>query len=114
ALRRWPQLAADGGPAAGQDGPRTHRAYCRAMEEQLARYAGVGSELVVVPLRIDAYLAWCADHGRDAGASDARAGYAADRARLGGDERIAWPPGRKHECWCGSGRRYKRCCGSDR
>lgn len=24
---------------------------------------------------------------------------------------IAWPPGRNDECWCGSGRKYKRCCG---
>lgn len=24
---------------------------------------------------------------------------------------IEWPPGRNDECWCGSGRKYKRCCG---
>jgi len=23
---------------------------------------------------------------------------------------IAWPPGRNQPCWCGSGRKYKRCC----
>lgn len=24
---------------------------------------------------------------------------------------IAWPPGRNDPCWCGSGTKYKRCCG---
>ncbi len=23
---------------------------------------------------------------------------------------VAWPPGRNDECWCGSGRKYKKCC----
>ncbi|UQX12090.1 SEC-C metal-binding domain-containing protein [Candidatus Mycobacterium methanotrophicum] len=22
----------------------------------------------------------------------------------------AWSPGRNHSCWCGSGRKYKKCC----
>lgn len=25
---------------------------------------------------------------------------------------ITWPPGRNDACWCGSGRKYKRCCGN--
>jgi len=25
---------------------------------------------------------------------------------------ISWPPGRNDPCWCGSGRKYKRCCGA--
>lgn len=24
----------------------------------------------------------------------------------------AWPPGPKEPCWCGSGQRYKKCCGA--
>ncbi|WP_223830437.1 SEC-C domain-containing protein [Nocardiopsis quinghaiensis] len=24
----------------------------------------------------------------------------------------SWPPGRNEACWCGSGRKYKKCCGS--
>ena len=24
----------------------------------------------------------------------------------------AWPPGRNEPCWCGSERKYKRCCGA--
>jgi tetratricopeptide (TPR) repeat protein len=26
---------------------------------------------------------------------------------------IAWPPGRNQPCWCGSGTKYKKCCGSN-
>ncbi|WP_444960367.1 SEC-C metal-binding domain-containing protein [Nocardiopsis sp. M1B1] len=30
-----------------------------------------------------------------------------------GDPRLrSWPPGRNEPCWCGSGRKYKKCCGS--
>ncbi|MFF1820557.1 SEC-C domain-containing protein [Kribbella sp. NPDC058245] len=25
---------------------------------------------------------------------------------------VAWPPGRNQPCWCGSGVKYKRCCGA--
>jgi uncharacterized protein YecA (UPF0149 family) len=28
------------------------------------------------------------------------------------DDGEAWPPGRNDECWCGSGRKYKKCCGA--
>ena len=28
------------------------------------------------------------------------------------DEGIDWPPGRNDLCWCGSERKYKRCCGA--
>ncbi|NKZ00076.1 SEC-C metal-binding domain-containing protein [Nocardiopsis alborubida] len=24
----------------------------------------------------------------------------------------SWPPGRNEPCWCGAGRKYKKCCGS--
>ncbi|MFD7159415.1 SEC-C domain-containing protein [Kribbella sp. NPDC059898] len=27
---------------------------------------------------------------------------------------VAWPPGRNQPCWCGSERKYKRCCGTGR
>ncbi|MEV6140612.1 SEC-C metal-binding domain-containing protein [Nocardia sp. NPDC051990] len=25
-----------------------------------------------------------------------------------------WPPPRNAPCWCGSGRKYKKCCGTAR
>ncbi len=115
ALELWPQLYADGGPAAGPDGPRSHRDYCRAAEGHFAPYVDPSgrSELVIVPLRVEPYLTWCTEQGLDPGESGTRAHYAAERARLDGDL-IPWPPSRNQECWCGSGRRYKHCCRSDR
>ncbi|WP_406693168.1 SEC-C metal-binding domain-containing protein [Saccharopolyspora sp. ID03-671] len=37
------------------------------------------------------------------------------RLRLRGGPRrsgLPWPPGRNDTCWCGSGRKYKKCCGA--
>ena len=31
---------------------------------------------------------------------------------LGRDAVAAWPPERNQVCWCGSGRKYKKCCGA--
>lgn len=28
------------------------------------------------------------------------------------DDGLAWPPGRNDACWCGSERKYKKCCGA--
>jgi hypothetical protein len=27
---------------------------------------------------------------------------------------VEWPPGRNQPCWCGSGTKYKKCCGTNR
>jgi tetratricopeptide (TPR) repeat protein len=104
ALRLWPELTSDGGPVArGPD----HATYCRRMQAHLRQGAG---ELVVgvaiAPVHIDEYLAWCQRVGEDP--ANARARYA---AALPVEQLLAWPPGRNDACWCGSGRKYKRCCG---
>ena len=28
------------------------------------------------------------------------------------ERRMPWPPERNHPCWCASGRKYKKCCGT--
>jgi len=61
----------------------------------------------IAPILLEDYLAWCDERGEDPG--QARASYAADR--LADGDVLAWPPGRNEPCWCGSGRKYKRCCG---
>lgn len=120
ALTRWPVLAEDDGPAAGDDGhPISYRDYCRRLQERMVDLAGAAStgsrvELVVVPLRIARFAAWCEERGLEEASSGARAQFAADSARLEGPELVSWPPGRKQDCWCRSGRRYKRCCGGER
>jgi hypothetical protein len=106
ALRMWPDLAGPGGPA---EGGRDHAGYCRAMQARLVQAVEAGPKRVrIAPIRIDAFLAWCAEHDQDPG--EARAGYAAAMNLRSPDELIAWPPGRNQPCWCGSGRKYKKCC----
>jgi len=36
---------------------------------------------------------------------------AAAAVRESPDRGVSWPPGRNDVCWCGSGTKYKRCCG---
>jgi tetratricopeptide (TPR) repeat protein len=106
ALRMWPDLAEPGGPA---EGGRDHAGYCRAMQARLVQAAEAGATGIrIAPIRIDEFLAWCAGHDKDPG--EARAGYAASMNLHSPAELIAWPSGRNQPCWCGSGRKYKKCC----
>ena len=74
------------------------------------RESGV-ARLSVVPVRSAEFDPWVADNApQELDPSQLRARYAADVAR-DPSRTIAWPPGRNDPCWCGSGRKYKRCCG---
>ena len=106
ALRRWPELTAEGAAKGAVD----HAAYNLALERTLRRYADSGpTRLAISPIRIPDFLAWCADRDVDPATPSARAYYSADVGRR--DKAIAWPPARNQPCWCGSGRKYKKCCG---
>ena len=108
ALTRWPGLTEPGSSA---EGGRPHADYCRALQARLTEAADAGAtSLRIAPIRIDALMAWCAERGVDP--DDARADYAADLARTSPDQVITWPPGRNATCWCGSTRKYKKCCGA--
>lgn len=107
ALERWPELA----DRWGQD---TFAGYCAATDRHLgtaAAEAGFGG-VVVAPVEVRRFLEWCHAQGQDPASAEARAGYAADLARTDPGSVVAWPPGRNEGCWCRSGRKYKKCCGS--
>lgn len=113
---RWPDLADS---ALVQDeelgGLVTHAVYCRRMERRLreAREAGV-TGLHIAPLRSAGFARWLADNDPDErDAAQLRARFAADLGR-NRSRVIAWPPGRNEPCWCGSGRKYKKCCAAPR
>ena len=108
ALAQWPGLTATGGLAAGR---RPHSQYCRALQTKLADAANAGmTGIRIAPIRIDALQAWCIEHGKDP--ATARADYVANLARTNPQQLISWPPGRNEPCWCGSTRKYKKCCGA--
>jgi tetratricopeptide (TPR) repeat protein len=106
ARRRWPMWAA----GLAVDAPFTDRA--ARMERSLRnRRAGGDGPIAVVTLDFEHFVRWCEESGYDP----------ADRRSCGAymhaDERQAiseqrWPPGRNEPCWCGSERKYKRCCGA--
>ena len=102
ALQTWPSFAED-----YEHGP--YAAYCTRLELLLHDLKAQGvARLALVPLDIDSYLDWCAERGRDPEESDSRAAYATGLIERGIVE--PWPPKRNEPCWCGSARKYKKCC----
>ncbi|MFA1548254.1 SEC-C metal-binding domain-containing protein [Actinomadura chokoriensis] len=69
------------------------------------------SELRLLPTRVDDLLKFASDQGRDPKDQQTRADHLADRVRAGAHT-LVWPPERNAPCWCDSGRKYKKCCGS--
>jgi tetratricopeptide (TPR) repeat protein len=103
AVAAWPGFAEDW----GGDG---HAAYARELDERLrAVSAQAQRRPVIVGLTVDEVTAKAAELGVDADWAEARARAAYELAQDG--RAIAWPPGRNEPCWCGSGTKYKRCCG---
>jgi uncharacterized protein YecA (UPF0149 family) len=66
--------------------------------------------LAIAPVRVAPFTAWCAEKGQRPDSAEARAEYAAHLAAIADPGVISWPPGRNQSCWCGSGRKYKKCC----
>jgi hypothetical protein len=101
-LERWPQLAEDYG-----DDHSEHRVL---VERHLRDLTSESAQVSIGAGDLDDYLRFATRHLEDPAAHATRAAYAAELART--DRTTAWPPGRNDPCWCGSGRKYKRCCGS--
>ena len=101
AIQRWPSLAEDWADVAHPD-------YCRRIEAHLKWLRAGGAPMrAVAPIELDHYLPWCEERAEDP--EQARAAYAADAFRR--EHAIPWPPARNEPCWCGSERKYKKCCG---
>jgi hypothetical protein len=103
AIEQWPSIAEDWADIPHQD-------YCHEFERNLRTYAPLADVMGVAPLRLGEYLAWCESEEVDPEDAASRARYAADLTRRGGA--VSWPPRRNDRCWCGSGRKYKQCCGA--
>lgn len=101
ALARWPSLAED---------LNDPDAYCRMIEARLQDVRSeTGRQPSVAPLRVERFVEFAEENGIDPNSGAARSRFAAELGRTG--ESVLWPPGRNEPCWCGSGRKYKRCCG---
>ncbi len=85
--------------------------YFARIEGQLRSLAERGATRIeVVPGEVDEAVAHAVRTGGDVTESVTRWEYLMDRVAAGGA--VTWPPQRNAACWCGSGGKYKRCCGS--
>lgn len=102
-LRRWPEHAEFYGPDSA-----SHK---RNVEQLLAAKSDQGeSRLAVARGTVEGLIAFAADENADPARTRVHADYAADLTALG--RFTLWPPPRNGPCWCGSDRKYKKCCGS--
>lgn len=110
---RWPDLGDSPLLHDDEGEPVSHAAYCRRMEGRLRAHAEAGmAQLSVVAVRSAEFVPWVAENAPDErDPAQLRARYAADVARDPA-RTVTWPPGRNDPCWCGSGRKYKKCCGA--
>jgi tetratricopeptide (TPR) repeat protein len=101
ALECWPTLAVDFADPAG---------YAQRLEGHLRSLRrATGERPRVAAIDVEELIAWSAAEGYDPDSGEARSQFAAELARTG--RALAWPPERNELCWCGSGLKYKRCCG---
>ncbi|MGJ5896545.1 hypothetical protein DF268_22940 [Streptomyces sp. V2] len=88
-----------------------HPAHLRQVEHALRELSDQGAvRLAVGRATVDALEAYTRENGGSPDNPGTRSAYAADLARTG--RTADWPPPRNGPCWCGSGRKYKKCCGN--
>lgn len=101
AAERWPEVfAAD----VDQHCAGVER-WLRELSEQQA-----GTRTMLIVGHVDAFERHLQQTGGDPRDESVRQAYAARARDLG--HTLAWPPGRNQPCWCGSARKYKKCCGA--
>jgi hypothetical protein len=98
AQRRWPGVFHEAPDDYYARGERVYRDF---------RDAGPGA-IRLVPAKASELAAFAAKDGSSAEDADVRARFA---AVADPETTIPWPPERNAACWCGSGRKYKKCCG---
>ncbi|OLZ59449.1 hypothetical protein AV521_45315 [Streptomyces sp. IMTB 2501] len=102
-LTRWPAFAEDYGT--------DHHDHIRRVEETLRNLSQEGEpHLGIAQGSVADFEAFTDEEGLSPRDGDTRAEYAADLASRGRAQ--AWPPPRNSPCWCGSSRKYKKCCGN--
>ncbi|MGW1165306.1 SEC-C domain-containing protein [Streptomyces sp. NPDC002550] len=102
-LERWPSAA----DSYGDD----HAAHRRQVERTLRKLSDEGgSRLAVGRATVSGLDAYVRETGGSPHTPAARSAYAAQLARTG--QAHDWPPPRNGRCWCGSERKYKKCCGN--
>ncbi|WP_328839986.1 SEC-C domain-containing protein [Streptomyces europaeiscabiei] len=101
-----------GRPSAAEAYGDDHAGHRRQVERALRELSDEGAPRLSVGLAsVDGLTAYTQAEGT--GSPDtpaARSAYADELARRG--RATDWPPPRNGPCWCGSERKYKKCCGN--
>lgn len=88
--------------------PLDYTDYLRTVEDVLLSHVR-NYKVRLVPLTIGGLRAFAAASGLDPARRSTRMAYMS--AMGAGAPEIPWPPERNAGCWCGSGVKYKKCCG---
>jgi hypothetical protein len=100
-LLRWPTLAEEYG--------QTWDEYRTRLQGCLEQWSESGhTRLALFPGAVDQLVHYADREGGDPTDPQVLQGYAQHPEE--NSQETAWPPGRNHECWCGSGLKYKKCC----
>ncbi len=106
----WSDIAGSPAVRDAGGGVLPHAEYCRRMEGRLREAGDAGvSRIRIAPLRWPEYTTWLEQSREEGDPADLRARYVADLCRDPARV-ITWPLSRNEGCWCGSGRKYKKCC----
>ncbi|MGP4021095.1 SEC-C domain-containing protein [Saccharopolyspora sp. 5N708] len=84
----------------------THRQHRQQVQRALQQHPGP----VVATGSVAALVGFAVARGLPVDEQSTRSKFATEAARLG--RAADWPPGRNDACWCGSTRKYKKCCGT--
>lgn len=102
ASTRWPDVFGVG------DDPTD---YHRSLETRFCALAARGVQrITLVPGSVDQLERFASRTGGAVADEMTRRAYLDARAAEGAT--IGWPPPRNASCWCGSGSKYKKCCGN--
>lgn len=101
AMQRWPEVFT--AEVVGNHADIEQRLRELSQEQRLTKISLIlGS--------VDEFAGYVNRTGGDPAEESVRLAYA-EHAREQG-RMIGWPPGRNQPCWCGSERKYKKCCGA--
>jgi hypothetical protein len=90
---------------------RDHADYRREVEQQLQAMSSHGRPMRILALDVPDLIAYAQLHDRDPASRRTRLAYT-DWLHGHSADFLPWPPARNADCWCGTGRKYKKCCGS--
>jgi hypothetical protein len=101
-LQRWPALAEVYGADHAEHRARVEHRLRELAEREGPVAVGIGS--------LEDYLRFATGRGDHVEDPSTRGMYGAHLAYTG--SYVVWPPRRNDRCWCGSGLKYKKCCGA--